>query len=85
MYLPSGFYDIFTMGRNIAGSHVLEVVSILFLHYSECIQGVQNKNVGEEILFSFWDMEIHMRADQWDVFYVPTLVCVIVFGQKLLS
>jgi len=43
MYIPSEFYDIFTVGRNIAGSHVLEVVSILFLHWSECLHGVQNK------------------------------------------
>ena len=46
MYLPSGFYDIFTMGRNIAGSHSLVMVSILFLHCSECLHGIQNKILG---------------------------------------
>jgi len=34
------------MGRNIAGSHVLWVFSILFLHYSECLHGIQNKILG---------------------------------------
>jgi len=58
MYLLSGFYDMFTMGRNIAGSHVLEVVSILFLHCSECLHGVQNESLGWDILFCFWDMEV---------------------------
>ena len=34
------------MGRIIAGSHVLEVVTIFFLHCSGCVHGIQNKNLG---------------------------------------
>ena len=34
--------------------------------------------------FSFWDVESHVRADQWDVFYFPAMISLIVFDQKLL-
>jgi len=46
VYLPSGYYDNFTMCYSTAGSHVLEVVSILLSHCSECLHEIENKILG---------------------------------------
>ena len=37
-----------------------------------------------EILFIFRDVESQIRLDQWVILYVPAMVSLIVFGQKLL-
>jgi len=46
------------MGRNIASSHVLVMASILFLHCSECLHGIQNKNLGGKffIVLRTWNV-----------------------------